>query len=119
MPRRRRSVEQLSRGQDRQARTVLSELIVTGVLVSDTPKGPIRLGFPSTVIERWFPGLYQPRPAVADAKEITVPAIAADGERTAMAKELGSRVARRGWTAPYNFDEMIAIYADQGPSPPC
>lgn len=31
-----------------------------------------------------------------------------------MAKELGSRVARRGWTAPDNFDEMIAIYADEG-----
>src|SRR3982074_2974621 len=58
------------------------------------------------------------RAAVADAKEIAVPAIAADGERTAMAKELGSRVARRGWTAPDNFDEMIAIYADQGPPPP-
>jgi hypothetical protein len=31
-----------------------------------------------------------------------------------MAKELGSRVARRGWSAPDNFDETIAIYADQG-----
>jgi len=36
------------------------ELIANGVLVSDTPKGAVRLGFPSTVIERWFPGLYQP-----------------------------------------------------------
>jgi hypothetical protein len=52
--------------------------------------------------------------AVADAKEVAVPAIAADGERAAMAKELGSRVARRGWSAPDNFDEMIAIYADEG-----
>jgi Fic family protein len=47
---------------DRQARTVLTELIAKG-LVSDTPKGPIRIGFPSTIVERWFPGLYQPRPA--------------------------------------------------------
>ena len=54
--------------QDRQARTVLSELIAKGVLVSDTPKGAVRLGFPSTVVERWFPGLYQPRPAVADTR---------------------------------------------------
>ena len=71
--------------QDRQARTVLSELIAKGVLASDTPKGPVRLGFPSTVIERWFPG-----------------------------KELGVRVARRGWSAPDNFDETIAIYAGEG-----
>ena len=31
-----------------------------------------------------------------------------------MGKELGSRVARRGWSAPDNLDEMIAIYADEG-----
>ncbi|MGB9115739.1 hypothetical protein [Bradyrhizobium sp.] len=53
--------------QDRQARTVPSELIAKGVLVFDTPKGAVRPGFPSTVIERWFPGLYQPRPMVAAA----------------------------------------------------
>jgi Fic family protein len=100
--------------QDRQARTVLSELIAQGVLVSDTPKGAVRLGFPSTVIERWFPGLYQPRPAAVDLKEAAVPAASAVDERVAMAKELGSRVARRGWSAPDNFDEKIAIYADQG-----
>ncbi|MBP0112815.1 Fic family protein [Bradyrhizobium vignae] len=45
--------------QERQARTVLSDLVDKGLLVSDTPKGPVRLGFPSTVIERWLPGLYQ------------------------------------------------------------
>lgn len=27
-------------------------------------------------------------------------------------RELSSRVARRGWTAPDNFGEAIAIYAD-------
>ena len=100
--------------QDRQDRTVLSELIAKGVLASDTPKGPVRLGFPSTVIERWFPGLYQPRPAIADVKEAAPPAIADDSGRAAMAKELGARVARRGWSAPDNFDETIAIYADEG-----
>ncbi|MBP0112792.1 Fic family protein [Bradyrhizobium vignae] len=54
---------ELAGSQERQARTVLNELIAKGVLVSDTPKGPVRLGFPSTIIERWFPGLYQPRSA--------------------------------------------------------
>jgi hypothetical protein len=29
-----------------------------------------------------------------------------------MARELGSRVARRGWKAADNFDETIAIYAE-------
>ncbi|MET3591743.1 Fic family protein [Mesorhizobium shonense] len=44
--------------QDRQARTVLSKLLAAGVLVSDTEKGPVRLGLPITVVERWFPRLY-------------------------------------------------------------
>lgn len=52
--------------QERQARTVLTELFARGVLVSDTPKGPVRLGFPSAIVERWLPGLYQPRSASAE-----------------------------------------------------
>lgn len=44
--------------QDRQARTVLSKLLAAGVLVSDTDKGPVRLGLPISVVERWFPRLY-------------------------------------------------------------
>jgi hypothetical protein len=59
-------VAELTGYQARQARTELSELIAKGMLVSDTPKGAVRLGFPSTVIERWLPGLYQPRPMIAD-----------------------------------------------------
>ncbi|SPL62478.1 Fic family protein [Ochrobactrum soli] len=43
---------------DRQARSVLSQLIAAGVLVSGTEKGPVRLGFPIAVVERWFPRLY-------------------------------------------------------------
>jgi Fic family protein len=42
----------------RQARTVLNELVKKGLLISDTPKGPVRLGFPIHVVERWFPKLY-------------------------------------------------------------
>ena len=43
---------------ERAARTVLSALIDKGLLVSDSPKTPVRLGFPLAVVERWFPALY-------------------------------------------------------------
>lgn len=42
----------------RQASTVLSQLISAGLLISDTPRGPVRLSFPIEVVERWFPKLY-------------------------------------------------------------
>lgn len=42
----------------RNATRVLSELCKQGLLISDTPKGPVRLGFPVAVLERWFPQLY-------------------------------------------------------------
>lgn len=44
--------------QSRQARTVLSSLSKAGLLVSDTPKGPVRIAFPLKVVERIFPSLY-------------------------------------------------------------
>jgi hypothetical protein len=43
---------------DRMARTILSELLKKGLLVSDTPKSPVRIAFPFEVVERWFPALY-------------------------------------------------------------
>ena len=43
---------------ERMARNVVSSLVKEGLLVSDTPKGKLRLGFPLTVVERWFPSLY-------------------------------------------------------------
>ncbi len=43
---------------DRQARTVLSALLKRGLLLSDSEKGPVRLGFPIEQVERWFPRLY-------------------------------------------------------------
>jgi len=43
---------------ERQSRAILSKLIKNGLLISTTPKGPVRLGFPIDVIERWFPNLY-------------------------------------------------------------
>lgn len=47
----------INRG-ERTARTVLSKLIECGLLTSNSPRGPVRLGFPLTVVERWFPSLY-------------------------------------------------------------
>ena len=43
---------------ERAARTILSRLIEKGLLVSDTPKSPVRVGFPIGVVERLFPSLY-------------------------------------------------------------
>jgi Fic family protein len=45
---------------ERQARTVLKKLVELGLLVSDTPKGAVRLGFPTDIVERYFPKLYVP-----------------------------------------------------------
>jgi Fic family protein len=45
---------------ERQARIVLSTLVAKGLLQSDGPKMPVRLGFPIEVVDRWFPALYPP-----------------------------------------------------------
>ena len=42
----------------RQARTVLNDLINQGYLISETTRSPVRLGFPASVVDRWFPRLY-------------------------------------------------------------
>lgn len=44
--------------QERRARDTLSALLDRGLLSPTTPKGPVRLGFPVEVLERWFPKLY-------------------------------------------------------------
>lgn len=44
--------------QERQARKVLSSLLEKELLVSDSPRGAVKLGFPIDVVERWFPKLY-------------------------------------------------------------
>lgn len=44
--------------QERQARTVLNKFIDLGLLVSPTSRSEIRLGFPLSVVDRWFPRLY-------------------------------------------------------------
>jgi hypothetical protein len=43
---------------ERMARSVLSQLLEHGLLVSTGPRAPVRLGFPIGVVERWFPALY-------------------------------------------------------------
>ena len=43
---------------ERMARSVMSKLVERGLLVSSSPKGPLRLGFPLAIVERWFPSLY-------------------------------------------------------------
>lgn len=44
--------------QERRARDTLSSLLERGLLTPTSPKGPVRLGFPVDVLERWFPKLY-------------------------------------------------------------
>lgn len=51
-------VEDITGLKDRAARDILYALVKKGLLVSDTPRGPVRLGFPIDVVERWFPLLY-------------------------------------------------------------
>jgi Fic family protein len=45
---------------ERKARMMLSHLVDRGLLRSDSPKGPVRLGFPHVIVDRWFPALYPP-----------------------------------------------------------
>ncbi len=44
--------------QVRRARQILTELMEKGLLVSQGPRAPVRMGFPIDVVERWLPGLY-------------------------------------------------------------
>jgi hypothetical protein len=43
---------------ERTSRRVVSVLTEKGLLVSESHKASLRLGFPIDVIERWFPKLY-------------------------------------------------------------
>ena len=44
--------------QERRAREILTHLLKVRLLVSTGPRAPVRLGFPLSVVERWFPALY-------------------------------------------------------------
>ena len=43
---------------ERQARRIVSALVDKGVLVSETPRSPLRLIFPAFLAARWMPGLF-------------------------------------------------------------
>jgi Fic family protein len=43
---------------ERQARRVVSALVEEGVLVSESPRAPLRLAFPAALASRWMPGLF-------------------------------------------------------------
>jgi Fic family protein len=43
---------------ERTGRVLLGQLLAEGLLVSDTPKGPVRLAFPTFVVMYLFPGIY-------------------------------------------------------------
>ena len=47
--------------QDRQARSVLKRLLETGLIVSTSAKGPVKLAFPVFAAQSWFPQLWAER----------------------------------------------------------
>ena len=47
---------------ERQARRVVSALLDKEVLVSQSPRAPLRLAFPAALAERWMPGLFPDKP---------------------------------------------------------
>jgi len=42
----------------RQARRMVSALVAEGVLISQSPRAPLRLAFPAKLASRWMPGLF-------------------------------------------------------------
>ena len=46
---------------ERQARRIVSSLLNKGVLVSSSPRAPLRLAFPAMLASRWMPGLFPDR----------------------------------------------------------
>lgn len=47
---------------ERQARRIVSALLGKEVLVSDSPRAPLRLAFPAALAPRWMPGLFPEQP---------------------------------------------------------
>ena len=44
--------------QERATRNITSALIDKKLLASESSRAPLRLGFPTEAVERWFPSLY-------------------------------------------------------------
>ncbi len=51
-------VQAITGYEERQARNVLKALLSKGLLVSQSPRSPVRLGFPAHVVGRWLPRLH-------------------------------------------------------------
>jgi Fic family protein len=49
---------QITGYEERRARDTLSALLERGLLVASSPRGPVSLGIPMDVVERWLPTLY-------------------------------------------------------------
>jgi len=47
---------------ERQARRIVSALLEKGVLLSGSPRSPLRLAFPAALAARWMPGLFPQAP---------------------------------------------------------
>jgi Fic family protein len=47
---------------ERQARRIVSALLEKGVLLSDSPRSPLRLAFSAALASRWMPGLFPDKP---------------------------------------------------------
>ena len=47
---------------ERQARRIVSALLEKEVLLSDSPRSPLRLAFPAALASRWMPGLFPEKP---------------------------------------------------------
>ena len=54
----RSKVPLLTNYEERAARKITSALVDRGMLLADSSRGPLRLGFPVDAVERWFPRLY-------------------------------------------------------------
>jgi hypothetical protein len=53
---------------ERQARRIVAALLEQGVLVSDTPRAPLRLALPAGLASRWMPGLFPEQNPVDEAR---------------------------------------------------
>ncbi|CAN5749001.1 Fic family protein [soil metagenome] len=54
---------------ERSGRDILGSLFQEGLLVSDSPRGAVRLGFPTHAAGYWFPDLYPPEKTVGSGSE--------------------------------------------------
>lgn len=55
---------------ERHARRIVSALVERGVLVSGSPRAPLRLVFPAGLASRWMPGLFPERVGAVDRRDL-------------------------------------------------